>query len=259
MRNVISICRRELLSFFVSPVAYFVITGFILLSAYFFFNLLGTFNLLLQRYAMMPMRGPIGQLNLNQFVIEGYYHTLLVIIVFLVPLLTMRVLAEERRRGTFELLVTSPLKVSDIILGKYFGVAVVILVMILAVACFPLVLYLYGDPAPEVMPMLSGLLGLLLCSLAFASIGMAVSSMTDSQIVAGVSSMVVLLLLYVIHAPAESVGGTVGEVLLYLSPTMQVRDLFAGVISLKSLCYFFSLISLGLFLSFRALEAYRWR
>ena len=176
MRNIISICRRELLSFFVSPVAYFVITGFILLSAYFFFNLLGTFNMLLQRYASMPFRGPLGQLNLNQFVIEGFFHTLLVIIVFLVPLLTMRVLAEERRKGTFELLVTSPLRVSDIVLGKFLGVAVIVVLMVLAVFCFPLILYFYGDPAPELTPMFSGLLGLLLCSLAFASVGMAVSS-----------------------------------------------------------------------------------
>ncbi|MBX7138225.1 MAG: ABC transporter permease subunit [Oligoflexia bacterium] len=259
MRNVLAICKRELLSFFVSPVAYFVICGFVLLGGYFFFNLLGTFNLLLARYSQMPFKGPLGQLNLNQFVIEGLFHTLLVILVFLIPLLTMRIVAEERHRGTFELLVTSPLTVFEIVLGKFLGVGTVVLIMLVGILFFPLMLWLYGSPGPEMLPVFSGFLGLLLCSLGFASIGMAVSSFTENQIVAGVSSMVVLLLLYVIHAPAESLGGVGGDVLTYLSPVMQVRDMFRGVITLKALIYFFSLIFLGLFLSQRALDAYRWR
>lgn len=259
MRNVLAVCRRELLSFFVLPVAYFVITGFILLAGYFFFNLLGTFNVLLSRYSMMRFGGLPPQLNLNQFVVEGYYHTLLVVLVFMIPLLTMRLVAEERRRGTFELLVTSPLSVAQIVLGKYLGVSVIIGVMMLAVLCFPLLLCLFSSPAPEIYPILSGFLGLLLAGLMFAAVSMGVSAFTENQIVAGVSGMVVLLLLYVIHAPAESLGGTAGEVLMYLSPVMQVRDMLQGVISLKALVYFASFIVLGLFFSQRALESYRWR
>lgn len=261
MRNTFAICRRELLSFFVSPIAYFVITGLILLCAYFFFNLLGTFNILLARYASMPMqfRGSLGQLNLNQFVVEGLYHTLLVILVFLIPLLTMRTFAEEKRRGTFELLITSPVSVSDIVFGKFIAVGIVLFVLLLGVFCFPLLLVIFGRPAPELAPILSGLLGLTLCALAFASVGMAVSSCTENQIVAGVSSMVVLLLFYVIHAPAESIGGVAGDVLRYLSPIMQVDDMLKGVISIKALVYFLSVITFGIFLSQRALEAQRWR
>jgi len=259
MRNIIAICKRELLSFFVSPVAYFVITGMILLGGYFFFNLLATFNVVLQRYAGLGFRGALGQLNLNEFVVVGYYHTLLVIQVFLIPLLTMRIVAEERKRGTFELLVTSPLSVTEMVLGKFLSLAIVISIMLCAVFCFPLLLVAYGKPEPEVYPILSGFLGLVLVSLGFASIGMAVSSFTENQIVAGISSMVALLLLYVIHAPAESLGGSLGEVLTYISPVMQVQDMFKGVISVKALVYFISVIVLGLFMSLRALEAYRWR
>lgn len=259
MRNIIAICKRELLSFFVSPVAYFVITGFVLLSGYFFFNLLGMFNVILQRYAAMRFQGAMEQLNLNQFVVEGYYHTLLVILVFLIPLLTMRIFAEERRRGTFELLVTSPVSVSEVVFGKFFGIALVMVLMLLAVSVFPGLLFLLGDPKPEIMPIVSGFIGLLLCSLGFVGIGMAVSSFTENQIVAGVSSMVVLLLLYVIHAPAQQLGGWQGDLLMYLSPVMQVGDMLKGVVSLKALVYFLSLIFGGLFLSHRALEAYRWR
>jgi ABC-2 type transport system permease protein len=256
MRNVIAICKRELLSFFVSPIAYFVITGFALLVGFFFFNYLAFFARMYEMSQMMAFRG--GQMpNLNQTVVEGLFQTMVVILVFLVPLLTMRIVAEEKRRGTFELLITSPVSIGEIVLGKFLSLSVVLVTMLLITFIFPLLLMVYG--APEVPPIISGFVGVVLCALGFASIGMAVSSFTENQIVAGVSSMVVLLLLYVIQAPAESLGGTTAEVLRYLSPIDQVQQFLRGVISLKSLTYFLSLIVIGLFLSHRALEAHRWR
>lgn len=195
--------------------------------------------------------------NLNQWVIEGLFHTLTVVMVFLIPLLTMRLIADERKNGTFELLVTSPLSISQIVIGKFLGVATVILTMTLLAFCFPLILCIFGDP--EIAPVFSGYLGLLLTALAFASIGMAVSSFTENQIVAGITSMVTLLLFYVINSPAESLGGVAADILNYISPVMQLQDLIRGVISLQSIIYFFSLIILGLYLSVQALESYRWR
>lgn len=257
MRNVLAICKRELLSFFVSPIAYFVITGFALLVGFFFFNYLAFFARMYEMSQMMAFRGGGELPNLNQVVIEGLFQTMVVILVFLIPLLTMRIIAEEKRRGTFELLITSPVSVSEVVLGKFLSLAVVIVTMLSISFIFPLLLTIYGNP--EVPPIISGFLGVVLCALGFASIGMAVSSFTENQIVAGVSSMVVLLLLYVIQAPAESLGGTSAEVLRYLSPIDQVQQFLRGVISLKSLTYFVSLILLGLFLSQRALEAHRWR
>lgn len=256
MRQIAAILRREVLSFFVSPVAYFVIAGFVLLTGYFFFNLLLVYNMYLAQYRGLPFAG-VENLNLNQAIVEGLFQTLLIILVFLIPLLTMRIIAEEKRRGTFELLVTSPLSVGQIVIGKFLGLSVVILVMLGLSFAFPLLLAFYGNP--EVLPMFSGMLGLTLCALAFASVGMAVSSFTENQVVAGVSSMVVLLLLYVLHSPAESLGGTAGDVLKYLSPLMQVREMMRGVITLSSVVYFLSLIAAGVFVSIRALEAYRWR
>jgi ABC-2 type transport system permease protein len=206
---------------------------------------------------MMAFRGRGELPNLNQMVVEGLLQTMVVILVFLVPLLTMRIVAEEKRRGTFELLITSPVSVLELVLGKFLSLAVVIVVMLAISFVFPLLLMVYGNP--EIPPIISGFFGVVLCALGFASIGMAVSSFTENQIVAGVSSMVVLLLLYVIQAPAESLGGTSAEVLRYLSPIDQVQQFLRGVISLKSLAYFFSLILSGIFLSQRALEAHRWR
>jgi len=169
----------------------------------------------------------------------------------------MLTIAEEKRRGTFELLVTSPLTVTQIVLGKYLGVAFIIVLMMLGTAVFPGLLMVFGNP--ETGPIFSGVLGVTLLALGFASIGMAVSSFTENQIVAGISSMVVLLLLYVIQSPADAVGGATADVLNYLSPVVQVRDMVKGVISLQAITYFVSMIALGLFLSVRALEAYRWR
>lgn len=258
MRNIISIFRRETLAFFVSPVAYFVIAGFVLLAGYFFFNLLQMYNLILARYAMMPQMGMQAP-NLNQWVVEGYYHTLLIILVFLIPVLTMRTIAEEKRRGTFELLATSPLSVREIVIGKFLGVGFIVLLMVALVAIFPLLLVYFGNPGPEWKPIVSGLVGVLLCALGFASVGIAISAFTENQVIAAVTSMVALLLLYVIHSPAEALGGAMGDLLVYLSPVMQARDLLKGVISLKAIIYFLSLITLGLFLSQRALDAQRWR
>jgi ABC-2 type transport system permease protein len=254
-----SICKREIHAYFTSPIAYLVLTGFVLLGGYFFFNMLAFFNSAIERYAQMQAFMGANQAapNLNQWVIEGYFQTLLVVLVFMVPLLTMRLLAEEKRRGTFELLITSPITISDLVFGKFLGVASILILMLVATGVFPALLIMYGNP--EVMPILSGFLGVVLCTLAFASIGMAASAFTENQIVAGVSSMVALLLLYVIHSPADSIGGLVGDVLRYMSPVIQVQDLIKGVISIKSIVYFVSLISFGLFLSHRALEAERWR
>ena len=256
MRNIIAICKRELLSFFVSPIAYFVITGFTLLVGFFFFNYFSLFLRMYQMSAYLSMRGmPLP--NLNQTIIEGVYQTMIVILVFLVPLLTMRIVAEDKRRGTFELLLTSPVSVFEIVMGKFLSLAVIIFAMLSISFIFPLLLIVYG--APEVPPILSGFVGVLLCTLGFASIGMAVSSFTENQIVAGVSSMVTLLLLYVIQAPAESLDGTVADVLRYLSPVDQVQDFVRGVVTLKATVYFVSMITLGLVLSQRALDALRWR
>lgn len=256
MRNIWAICKRELLAFFVSPIAYFVITGFTLLVGFFFFNHLSYFAQMVEMSAMISLRGR-DLPNLNQTVIEGVYHTMVVILVFLIPLLTMRTIAEEKKKGTFELLITSPVSVSQIVLGKFLSIAIVLIIMLSVNLIFPALLMKYGNP--EVLPIMSGFLGLVLCSLGFASIGMAVSSFTENQVVAGVISMVTLLLLYVIQAPAESLGGTAADVFRYLSPVDQLQDLLRGIITLKSITYFVSLIVIGLFLSQRALEAYRWR
>ncbi len=257
IKNIYSIFKREMLSFFVSPIAYIVITGFIFLSAYFFYNFVAYYDLVLQQYAQMPYRAEQGVPGMNEFVVARFYYTLMVILVFMIPVLTMRLIAEEKRTGTFELLAISPLSVTEIVLGKFAGVSAIVIVMLVSVFSFPLILY--TQATLEFWPILSGLFGIILYALSFASIGMAISAFTENQVVAAIGSMVTLLLLYMINSPAESVGGNLGEVLKYLSPAEQVVNLLLGVVESSSIIYFISLILFGIFLSQRALEAQRWR
>ena len=155
------------------------------------------------------------------------------------------------------MLLTSPLSVRQIVLGKFMAVAAMIVLMCVLALIFPALLCTIA--APEIPPIFSGLLGLLLCSCAFASVAMAASCCTDNQIVAGISGIVTLLLLYVIFSPAKSLGPTARAVLEYLSPVWQVNDLIQGVITLQACVYFGSAIIFGLFVCQRALDVQRWR
>jgi len=173
-------------------------------GGWFFFNLLSRFNFLLSIYS--AMRNPEAQtrLNLNEFVIAPLLHNLSVVLVILIPVITMRSFAEEKRGGTYELLMTSPLSITEIVFGKFLGAFVFLLVMIGLTGVYPAILLLYGNPEPGVIA--AGYLGLLLLAVAFASIGLLTSSFTENQIIAAVSCLVLLLLLYVIAWPAETAG-----------------------------------------------------
>ena len=194
MRNALAIAGRELRAYFVSPIAYVVLTGFLLLGGWFFYNLLVRFSFLLQLYSSFQ-RSPeaLDRLNLNEYVIAPLLHNLSIVLVILVPVITMRTFAEEKRTGTFELLFTSPLRVGEIVAGKFVGALTFLFLMIGLTAIFPAILLVYGNP--EVGVILSGYLGLLLLGAAFVGIGLLTSSFTENQIIAAVSCLVALLLL----------------------------------------------------------------
>jgi ABC-2 type transport system permease protein len=257
MRNVLAIAGKDLRSQFVSPIAYVVLTGFLLLGGWFFFNLLARFNFLLNLYLSFRNPEAMQRLNLNEFVIAPLLHNLSVILVILVPVITMRSFAEEKRSGTYELLMTSPLSVTEIVLGKFLGAFAFVFIMLLLTGVYPLILVLYGNPETGVI--LSGFLGLLLLATAFVSVGLLTSSFTENQIIAAVSCLVLLLLLYVISWPADTAGETMGAVLKYASLTEHFSEMVKGVIDTRDLAYFGSVIVLALFLTQRSVESLRWR
>jgi len=257
MRNALAIAGKELRSYFVSPIAYVVITGFLLLGGWFFFNLLARFSFLLQIYS--SMRNPEAQtrLNLNEFVIAPLLHNLSVVLVILVPVITMRSFAEEKRSGTYELLMTSPLSITEIVAGKFLGSVAFLFIMIGLTAIYPIILMAYGNP--EIGIIASGYLGLLLLAIAFATVGLLTSSVTENQIIAAVTCLVVLLLFYVISWPADTAGPVMGAVLKYLSLTEHFGEMVKGIIDTKDVGYFLSVIFLCLFLTHRSVESVRWR
>ena len=258
MRNIFTIAGREFRSIFTSPVAYVVLTGFLLLSGWFFFNLLARFNLLISLYSsFQQMSQNTEQLNLNQFVIAPLLQNLSVILIILIPMVTMRSLAEEKRTGTYELLLTSPISPGQIVLGKFLGIAGFTIIMVGMTGIYALILLAYGNP--EVGVMLSGFLGLLLLALAFVAIGLFASSLTENQIIAAVTGLVMTLLLFMIAWPAESAGDAIGPVLKYISVQEHFSELLQGVIETKSLIYFASMVVGWLFLTQRSVESIRWR
>lgn len=257
MRNILAIAAKDLRSQFVSPIAYVVLTGFLLLGGWFFFNLLARFNFLLNLYLSFRNPEAMERLNLNDFVIAPLLHNLSVILVILVPVITMRSFAEEKRSGTYELLMTSPLTVTEIVLGKFFGAFAFVFFMLLLTFVYPLILVAYGNP--EIGVLLSGFLGLLLLATAFVAVGLLTSSFTENQIIAAVSCLVALLLLYVISWPADTAGETMGAVLKYVSLTEHFSELVKGIIDTRDLMYFGSVIVLALFLTQRSVESLRWR
>lgn len=257
MRNALAIAGKDIRAYFVSPIAYVVMTGFVLLGGWFFFNLLARFTFLVQMYGAMQNPQAMQQLNLNDFVIAPLLHNLSVVLVILIPVITMRAFAEEKRAGTYELLMTAPLSVTEIVIGKFLGAFVFVFLMVLLTGIYPVILLLYGNP--EVGVLLGGFLGLLLLATAFLSVGLLTSSLTQNQIIAAVSCLVILLLLYVISWPAETAGETMGAVLRYLSLTEHFGEMVKGIIDTRDLVYFVSVIVLALFLTQRAVESLRWR
>ncbi len=257
MKNIFIIAGKEIRSVFVSPIAYVVLTGFLLLGGWFFFNLLFRFTYLLTLYTSFQNLQGLQSLNLNEYVIAPLLQNLTIVLVIMVPIITMRTFAEEKKNGTYELLLTSPLTVTEIVMGKFAGCLFFIFVMILLTGIYPAILVLYGNP--ELGILASGYLGLFLVGVVFVAVGLFTSSLTENQIVAAVTCFVILLLLYVLSWPAETAGARIGEILRYLSVIEHFSDMVKGLIDTKTLVYYLTLILLSLFLTHRAVETSRWK
>ncbi|MGH7769607.1 MAG: ABC transporter permease [Candidatus Binatia bacterium] len=255
MRNISTIAGKEIRSLFVSPIAYVVLTGFLLLGGWFFFNLLFRFSSAVSFHTGMQNIEGLQGLNLNDYVIAPLLHNLTIVLVIMIPIITMRAFAEEKKSGTYELLLTSPLRVTEIVLGKLVGALAFVAIMILLTAIYPGILLLYGNP--ELGVVAAGYLGLFLLAAVFVSVGLLTSSLTENQIVAAVICFVVLLLLYVISWPAETARAPLGGLLKYLSVTEHFGEMVKGLIDTRDVVYFLSLIVLSLFLTHRAVEASR--
>ena len=257
MSRIAAIVARELRSLVYAPIAWIVWTLFLFVAGWFFFSSVYQFSAIVATYAGMGQEGALDRLNLNDFVIAGLFQNLLVLFLFLVPALTMRGFADERRQGTDELLLTAPVSPGQIVAGKYLGLLAVALVLILAAGFYVALLTRYGDP--EKGPILTGLLGLTLALAALVALGFAVSSTTKSPVVAAVGAFVTFLLLFVVDWPAESTSGWLQAALHGLSLPGHFEGFTRGTVASVDVAYFLSLIALGLFTARATLASQRWR
>ncbi len=253
MNNILAIAHKELKSYFSTPIAYIVIGFFALLWGYFFWVMLLYFN----QQSQLGGLGGGGSVDMNQQLIRPLFLNATVILLFLLPLITMRTYSEEKRSGTIELLLTSPLTDFQIITGKFLGAMGLYAAMLGVTVIHMVLLFSYGNP--EWRPVVTGYIGLLLMGGCFISVGLFISSLTKNQIVSGIVTFGVFLLLWVINWPASFVGPTTQSVLNYLSITDHFDDFTKGILDTKHLVYYFSVISFGLFLTARAVDTERWR
>jgi ABC-2 type transport system permease protein len=254
MGNIIAIAQKELKSYFSSPIAYIVIGLWALLYGYFFVAILQFF--VRQGMQMMQFQGPQA-MSVNQQLIRPLLQNVTILILFLMPMVTMRTYAEEKRSGTIELLLTSPLTDFQIIMGKFLG-AVSLYAVMLAVTLLHIgILFIYGNP--EWKPIVTAYIGLLLLGGCFISLGLLISSLTKNQIVAGMVTFGVFLMLWVITWIGSFSGPTADKLTQYLSIIEHYDDFGKGVLDTAHVIYYLSFIAFGLFLTAKSVDSERWR
>src|SRR6202008_1754227 len=254
MRNVWIICRKELRSYFVSPIAYLLLAMFAIVFGFFFWNGVSAFVFVGME---SQMRGEGFPMNINEFLIRPLISNVSVIGLFLIPMMTMRLFAEENRSGTIELLATSPIRDSEIIVGKWLAAGILFAGMLLLTAINFLWLLKFGHPDWQTLGI--GYLGLLLQAGALLAIGTFISTLTRNQIIAGAATFGVCLLLWVLTWVGEDQYKTWSRVLSYASVLTHFETFSKGLLYTKDVVFYITVIFLGLFLTARSLESLRWR
>lgn len=255
MKRVMYIVEKELKSYFFSPIAYVIIAFFVFLSGYMFFNISRAY--MIQRF--MAMRYPwfAERLNLTDFVIRPLFGNISVILMLLIPVITMRLLSEEKRQGTFELLYTSPITSFQIVFGKFLSAFLFFIIMIAFTVPFPLILVKYGNPENGVI--FSVYVGLLLMGAGFISLGLFASSLTENQIVSAVVSFSLLLIFWLIGWAGQASGPLGEKIFSYLSFFQHFDNFNKGLIDTRDIVYYLSFTITGLFLTYIVVESHRWR
>jgi len=246
-----AIAGRELRSLFVSPLAWSILAVVQLILAYMFLTQLDMFMALQSR-----LLGIEGAPGVTEIIVAPLLGNAAVVLLLVVPMLTMRLVSEERRAQTLSLLFSAPLSMSEIVLGKFLGVMGFLLIMVLMIVLMPLSLLAGGSL--DLGMLFSGVLGLLLLLASFAALGLFMSTLTVQPTIAAVSSFGVLLLLWIIDwAGGNSGAGQASELFAYLSLLRHFESLLKGVFDSADLIYYLLFVALFLGLSIRRLDADR--
>jgi ABC-2 type transport system permease protein len=236
MRNTWAVAVRELRSYFLSPLAYVVIALFLALAGYLFALILA---------------------NGRQASLSGLVQNVSVLYLFIVPAISMRLLAEEQRTGTVELLLTNPVQEWEIVTGKFLASILLVLVMLGLTLLFPAFLFIFGNP--DKGPIITGYIGIFLQAAAFLSVGLWASSLTQNQIVAAIISFAALLILWLSDNLGQFLGGTIGQIVSYTSVINHFQEFPQGVIESRDVIYYLTLVVAGIVLSTLSLQSRRYR
>jgi ABC-2 type transport system permease protein len=262
MQSFYAIYRKEMGHYFVSPIAYIFIGLFLFLSAYFFNYFLGVGIEQAFKMEMQSMQfGMPPEIDVPGRVMSAFFGLLATLVLFFTPILTMSVYAEERKRNTMELLMTSPITETQIVLGKYFASLTLFVLMLLPTASYLTFMFLRSEPVPPWRLLLAGYAGVLLLGGSLLALGTFISSLTENQLIAAVLTFAAFLFLWVLdigNAGGAS-GAGIGAVVGYLSIISHYEDFTRGVIDTSALVYYFSFIVLFLFLTVRSIDSMRWR
>jgi ABC-2 type transport system permease protein len=280
MRNLLAIAGREIRTYFTSPLAYVIIGVFLALSGYIFWVSLVRYSELCLRFGSNPYF--LNQLNVNDLVIRPLFGSIGVIFLLMMPAISMRLLSEERKSGTAELLFTCPLTTTQVVVGKFLGAALLLAVMLGVTVTYPLIIM--SKASPDLLPTLAGYLGILLMGLSILAVGVLISAMTENQIIAAVGAFGVNLLLWAIAWASEAArsvtlagvlnrvslglwekiglglgGPSLGDLLSRLSVTEHFQDFRKGLLDTEHIVFYLSAIFLALFLTQRVVESRSWR
>ena len=259
MQSFYAVYRKEMGHYFVSPIAYIFIGLFLFLSAYFFNYFLSA---MIQQASMMAMQGmrfgAPPEVDVPGQVMRAFFGLLSTLILFFTPILTMGVYAEERKRGTMELLMTSPVTETQIVLGKFLASLTLFALMLLPTASYLVFMCLRSDPMPPWRMLLAGYTGVLLLGGSLLALGTFISSLTENQLIAAVLTFAAFLFVWVLDLGSNASGG-VGAVVQYLSVIRHYDDFTRGIIDTSALIYYFSFIALFIFLTVRSIDSMRWR
>ncbi len=236
MRNVLAVAQRELRAYFVSPLAYVVTALFLLMAGY-------LFALILNSSREATLRPLLSNVS--------------VIFLFIIPAISMRLIAEELRSGTIELLLTNPVEEWQVVTGKFLASVGLFLVMLALSGLFPIFLFVFGNP--DRGPLVSGYLGIFLQAIAFLAVGLWASSLSQNQIIAAVLAFAFLILLWLSDSLGQFLGGTLGTIVSYMSVVSHFNDFPRGVVNLKDVVYFLTLTAAGLVLTTLTLQSRRLR
>jgi ABC-2 type transport system permease protein len=257
MQSFYAVYRKEIGHYFVSPIAYIFIGLFLFLSAYFFNYFLSA---MIRQSSMMAMQGfgAPSEVDVPGQVMRAFFGLLSTLVLFFTPILTMGVYAEERKRGTMELLMTSPVTETQIVLGKFLASLTLFALMLLPTASYLVFMCLRSEPMPPWRMLLAGYAGVLLLGGSLLALGTFISSLTENQLIAAVLTFAAFLFVWVLDLGSSASGG-IGAIVQYLSVIRHYDDFTRGVIDTSALIYYFSFIALFIFLTVRSIDSMRWR